>query len=168
MRGAGEREKQVVKRNATRGSDQISASMRAVLLGAEGAETAQSWLSAECDVCAYGVCCPDAGVEMRGAARGAADDEADNKANDEAEGVMDVTRGYDKRECSVADVLGVWKKCTDARRAASGEVYLKKSGRGRLRKCVCCEVCVHAACAELPQPVLHSDDYFDCGRGHSG
>ena len=50
MRGAGEREKQVVKRNETRGSDHISAGMRAVLLGKENAERAQSRLAAVCDV----------------------------------------------------------------------------------------------------------------------
>lgn len=160
MRGAGEREKQVVKRNETRGSDHISAGMRAMLLGKENAERAQSRLAAVCDVCGYGFYCPAAGTEMSGVVRGAADGTA--------ESATDVTRGYDERECSVGDVLRVWEKCTDARQARGSEVYLKEAGRGRLRKCVCCEVCVHAACAELPQPILHSDDQFDCGRGRGG
>ena len=82
MRGAGEREKQVVKRNETRGSDHISADMRAVLLGKENAERAQSRLAAVCDVCGYGFYCPAAGTEMSGVVRGAADGTAELRGSE--------------------------------------------------------------------------------------
>lgn len=122
MRGAGEREKQVVKRNETRGSDHISADMRAMLLGQENAERAQSRLAAVCDVCGYGFYCPAAGTEMSGVVRGAADGTA--------ESATDVTRGYDERECSVGDVLRVWEKL-HGRAAGARERGVPEGGGSR-------------------------------------
>lgn len=149
----------MVKRNETRGADQISESLKSRLLGKESSEPQVSRLTAVCDVCGYGYYCPVMGMEMSSDARSVT-------LSDRCDGVVNVMKGYDEHDCRVDDALQMWLRSADTRTVHGNEVYLKEGGRGRLLKCLCCEVCVHTNCMDLERVmVIHSDDQFDCRRG---